>query len=225
MRILVAEDDQRLAKMLRLHLERAGYQVDVAQDGVEALLQCQTYRYDLLVLDWMMPRKSGVEVAATLRKEQFEGGILMLTARDTEIDLVHGLDSGADDYLVKPFQSNELLARLRALSRRQQKAFVSTVSFNGLLLDLSSQTISYERHPIDLTRREFEFLSLLLRRPEQVMSRELIIEVVWGIGADITDNALDALVRLVRKKLDAVGAPNLIRTVRGFGYRLGDPHA
>lgn len=225
MRVLIAEDDQRLAKMLRLHLERAGYQVDVAHDGVDALNQCQTFRYDLLVLDWMMPHKSGVEVAAELRKNRFEGGILMLTARDTEIDLVHGLDSGADDYLVKPFQSNELLARLRALSRRQKKAFVDTVSFQGLELDVSSQMISYNQHPLELTRREFEFLSLLLRRPEQVMGRELIIEVVWGIGADVTDNALDALVRLVRKKLEAVGAPPLIKTARGFGYRLGDHHA
>ncbi len=225
MRVLIAEDDQRLAKMLRLHLERAGYQVDVAHDGVDALNQCQTFRYDLLVLDWMMPHKSGVEVAAELRKNRFEGGILMLTARDTEIDLVHGLDSGADDYLVKPFQSNELLARLRALSRRQKKAFVDTISFQGFELDVSSQMISYNHHPLELTRREFEFLSLLLRRPEQVMGRELIIEVVWGIGADITDNALDALVRLVRKKLEAVGAPPLIKTVRGFGYRLGDHHA
>ncbi|WP_214848339.1 response regulator transcription factor [Exiguobacterium sp. s193] len=225
MRVLIAEDDQRLAKMLRLHLERAGYQVDVAIDGIDALDQCQTFRYDLLVLDWMMPHKSGIEVAAELRKNRFEGGILMLTARDTEIDLVHGLDSGADDYLVKPFQSNELLARLRALSRRQKKAFVDTVSYQGLELDVSSQTISYNQHPLELTRREFEFLSLLLRRPEQVMGRELIIEVVWGIGADVTDNALDALVRLVRKKLEAVGAPALIKTVRGFGYRLGDHHA
>ena len=225
MRVLIAEDDQRLAKMLRLHLERAGYQVDVAIDGIDALDQCQTFRYDLLVLDWMMPHKSGVEVAAELRKNRFEGGILMLTARDTEIDLVHGLDSGADDYLVKPFQSNELLARLRALSRRQKKAFVDTVSYQGLELDVSSQMISYNQHPLELTRREFEFLSLLLRRPEQVMGRELIIEVVWGIGADVTDNALDALVRLVRKKLEAVGAPALIKTVRGFGYRLGDHHA
>lgn len=225
MRVLIAEDDQRLAKMLRLHLERAGYQVDVAIDGIDALDQCQTFRYDLLVLDWMMPHKSGIEVAAELRKNRFEGGILMLTARDTEIDLVHGLDSGADDYLVKPFQSNELLARLRALSRRQKKAFVDTVSYQGLELDVSSQMISYNHHPLELTRREFEFLSLLLRRPEQVMGRELIIEVVWGIGADVTDNALDALVRLVRKKLEAVGAPALIKTVRGFGYRLGDHHA
>lgn len=225
MRVLIAEDDQRLAKMLRLHLERAGYQVDVAIDGIDALDQCQTFRYDLLVLDWMMPHKSGIEVAAELRKNHFEGGILMLTARDTEIDLVHGLDSGADDYLVKPFQSNELLARLRALSRRQKKAFVDTVSYQGLELDVSSQMISYNQHPLELTRREFEFLSLLLRRPEQVMGRELIIEVVWGIGADVTDNALDALVRLVRKKLETVGAPALIKTVRGFGYRLGDHHA
>lgn len=174
MRVLIAEDDQRLAKMLRLHLERAGYQVDVAHDGVDALNQCQTFRYDLLVLDWMMPHKSGVEVAAELRKNRFEGGILMLTARDTEIDLVHGLDSGADDYLVKPFQSNELLARLRALSRRQKKAFVDTVSFQGLELDVSSQMISYNQHPLELTRREFEFLSLLLRRPEQVQDYQLI---------------------------------------------------
>lgn len=225
MRILIAEDDKRLAKMLRLHLERAGYQVDVAHDGLEAIEQCQTFRYDLLVLDWMMPHKSGIEVATELRKERFEGGILMLTARDTEIDLVHGLDSGADDYLVKPFQANELLARLRALSRRQKKAFVSTVSYQELELDIATQTISYAGQLLELTRREFEFLSLLLRRPEQVMGRELIIEVVWGIGADITDNALDALVRLVRKKLDAAGAPALIQTVRGFGYRLGGPHA
>ena len=225
MRILIAEDDKRLAKMLRLHLERAGYQVDVAHDGLEAIEQCQTFRYDLLVLDWMMPHKSGIEVATELRKERFEGGILMLTARDTEIDLVHGLDSGADDYLVKPFQANELLARLRALSRRQKKAFVSTVSYQELELDITTQTISYAGQLLELTRREFEFLSLLLRRPEQVMGRELIIEVVWGIGADITDNALDALVRLVRKKLDASGAPALIQTVRGFGYRLGGPHA
>ncbi|MDX1260194.1 response regulator transcription factor [Exiguobacterium sp. K1] len=225
MRILIAEDDKRLAKMLRLHLERAGYQVDVAHDGLEAIEQCQTFRYDLLVLDWMMPHKSGIEVATELRKERFEGGILMLTARDTEIDLVHGLDSGADDYLVKPFQANELLARLRALSRRQKKAFVSTVSYQELELDIATQTISYAGQLLELTRREFEFLSLLLRRPEQVMGRELIIEVVWGIGADITDNALDALVRLVRKKLDASGAPALIQTVRGFGYRLGGPHA
>jgi len=225
MRILIAEDDKRLAKMLRLHLERAGYLVDVAHDGLEAIEQCQTFRYDLLVLDWMMPHKSGIEVATELRRERFEGGILMLTARDTEIDLVHGLDSGADDYLVKPFQANELLARLRALSRRQKKAFVSTVSYQELELDITTQTISYAGQLLELTRREFEFLSLLLRRPEQVMGRELIIEVVWGIGADITDNALDALVRLVRKKLDAAGAPALIQTVRGFGYRLGGPHA
>lgn len=224
MRILVAEDDARLAKMLRLHLERAGYLVDVAENGEEALLQCEAHHYALVVLDWMMPVHSGIEVASRLRKDGFEGGILMLTARDTEHDLIHGLDSGADDYLVKPFQASELLARLRALSRRQSKAFIPVLEYKGLKLDVMSQTIHYEDTPLDLTRREFELLAVMLRRPEQTMTRELLIEVVWRIGADITDNALDALVRLVRKKLASTGAPPLIKTVRGFGYRLGDDH-
>jgi len=221
MLILLAEDDVKIAELL-IHLFRKdGYQIDHAKDGVEALIYTEMNRYDVVILDWMMPNKSGVEVLETLRLEKYQGGILMLTAKDTIDDKIEGLELGADDYLVKPFEYRELLARVHALTRRSSnKILDDSVVIGPFILNRSRKSVFINHTDLALSNREFQLFSLLLENNHQVVTRELIIDRVWGLDQEISQNNLDAFIRLLRKKIGKVMKGSVIQTVRGIGYRV-----
>jgi two-component system response regulator MprA len=223
-RILVVDDDRAVRESLRRSLTFNGYEVDVAGDGAEALQHVADQRPDALVLDVMMPRVGGLEACRRLRADGDDVPILVLTARDSVADRVAGLDAGADDYLVKPFDLEELLARLRALLRRAQPAQVAddspSLSFADLRLDPITREVFRGQRPIRLTRTEFSLLELLLRHPRQVLGRERILEQVWGYDFPTTANSLEVYVGYLRRKTEAEAEPRLIHTVRGVGYVL-----
>lgn len=159
-----------------------------------------------------------------LRKDGFQGGILFLTAKDSVTDVVEGLDCGADDYIIKPFKFEELVARIKALSRRVDKPYEEILTAGDLELNLNTHVVKRNDVVIELSKKEYELLELLLRNKHQVLSREIIIERIWGFDVEVTDNALDALVKLVRKKVDEPGRPSIIKNIRGVGYKLRDKH-
>ena len=213
MRVLLVEDEVRIADFVTRGLSEHGYAVDVATDGDEALHWT----------DVMLPKLSGVEVCKTLRDRGLQTPILMLTARDGVEDRVWGLDSGADDYLVKPFAFAELLARLRALTRRPPQVTGSLLTIGELELDTSTLQVSRDRVPIPLTSKERELLEYLMRHPNQVLSRTLIAEHVWNYDFDNATNVIDVHIRNLRRKVDEPFAAKLIQTVRGSGYRISAP--
>lgn len=217
--ILIVDDDPKLTEMLRRTLAYEGYRVLTAADGLRAVEQARANRPDLVVLDWLLPGQDGIAVARELRAE---GGvpILMLTARDAVDDRVEGLDSGADDYLVKPFAPPELLARIRALLRRAPSDDQSdrAISFSDLVLDPASHEGQRGERRFALSPREFDLLAYLMRHPRQVLPRERILEVVWG--DDGAGSVLDVYVGYLRTKTEAGDEPRLIQTVRGVGYVL-----
>ena len=220
--ILVADDEQKLIEMLRRTLAYEGYRVLTATDGRAALALAQTHHPDAIVLDWMMPQLSGIEVARQLRALD-ETPILMLTARDAIDDRVVGLDSGADDYLVKPFAPEELLARLRALLRRGGNARPNqTLHYADLSLDPLTRDVRRGTRAIALSPKEFDLLACLLRTPRQVLSREQIVQDVWGHDFTGDNSVLEVYIGYVRTKTEAAGEPRLIHTVRGIGYVLRD---
>lgn len=196
----------------------------MVKDGQNAYDYASFTDYDVIILDWMPPEMSGIEVCKRLRENGYNGGILFLTAKDSVEDVVEGLDSGADDYLIKPFKFEELVARLRALSRRVDKPFENVLSAGDLELNLNTHEVKRNGKVIELSKKEYELLELLLRNKHQVLPREVIIERIWGLDADVTNNALDALVKLLRKKVDEPGKPSIIKNVRGVGYKLRDDH-
>ncbi|UOE77625.1 response regulator transcription factor [Parageobacillus thermoglucosidasius] len=221
MYILLAEDDTRLGKLIVYMLKKEKHTVDWVQDGDDAYYFAKHTHYDLLILDWMMPSKEGTEVCKALRKDGFNGAILILTAKDAVEDRVAGLDCGADDYVVKPFEFSELFARLRALSRRIAQPFqAEELSFGNLSLNLNEYSIKKGNKKIQLTNREFQLMELFMRHPNQILPRELIIERIWGLDADISSNNIDSFIRLLRKKLGDDGT--LIQNIRGVGYKLSD---
>ncbi len=218
-RILVVDDDRRITAMLRRTLAYEGYEVDVASDGTRGLLSARERPPDLVVLDVMMPGLDGLEVCRRLRS----GGtvpILMLTARDEVPDRVAGLDAGADDYLVKPFALEELTARVRALLRRSDGSAGTVLSFGNLRLDTARREASRGQRTIELTTKEYELLALFLRHPRQVLTRDVILEQVWGYDFGGDANVLEVYVGYLRNKLEEGGEPRLIQTVRGAGYVL-----
>lgn len=217
--ILIADDDHKIIDMLRRTLIYEGYDVLTAVDGSEALAQAQSHQPDLVVLDWMMPGLSGLEVARRLRAAD-KTPILMLTARDAIEDRVDGLDVGADDYLVKPFAPAELLARIRALLRRVSDDGEKSLRYADLTLDPSSRETRRGDRPITLSPKEFDLLSYLLRHPRQVLPRERILEEIWGYDFGGEDNVLDVYIGYLRAKTEANGEPRLIQNVRGVGYVL-----
>ena len=222
--VLIVDDDERLRKMLQRTLVYEGLDVEVAADGREALDRVHACRPDLIVLDWMMPEVGGLEVVRRLRAEDDGTLILMLTARDAIENRVQGLESGADDYLVKPFAPVELVARVHALLRRAERARPgSSLSFQGLTLDTMARQAHYEDTPIDLTPTEYSLLEFLLRHPRQVLEREQILTQVWGYDFGGEDNVLEVYVGYLRRKTEGAGAPRLIQTVRGVGYVLREP--
>ncbi|HTP07020.1 MAG TPA: response regulator transcription factor [Anaerolineae bacterium] len=218
--ILVVDDDRKITDMLRRTLIYEGYRAVTAADGEEALVKAQSERPDLVILDWMMPKLNGLETAKMLR-ETSPVPILMLTARDAVENRVEGLDSGADDYLVKPFAPEELLARIRALLRRTDTTEKgSTLMYADLTLDPLTRETRRGTRSFNLTPKEFDLLMYLMRHPRQVMPRERILQDVWGYDFDGNGNVLEVYVGYLRSKTEAGGEPRLIHTVRGVGYAL-----
>ncbi|RIJ63421.1 response regulator transcription factor [Rummeliibacillus sp. POC4] len=224
MKILVAEDDLRLLKNIAFMLKKDLYQVDTAKNGEEALDLALDKNYDLVILDWMMPEKDGIEVCSELRENGYGGGILMLTARDDSRDVILGLDNGADDYLIKPFKMEVLLARVRAILRRKNKPLEQVIEIQSYALHLDARTLYRDNQEIELTKNEFLFLEYLFINKGRTLTREQIYNHIWGYNEDVSNNALDALVKLVRKKIDDSDHPSIIQTVRGIGYKLRDSH-
>jgi two-component system, OmpR family, response regulator MprA len=218
--MLVVDDDRKLIDMLRRTLAYEGYRVVTAVDGHEALDKARRHKPDLVVLDWMLPGMDGIEVVRVLR-ENDATPILMLTARDGVEDRVEGLDSGADDYLVKPFAPTELLARVRALLRRAPATSpAQPIGYGDLSLEPLSREVRRGERLINLSPKEFDLLALFLRHPRQVLLRDQILEAVWGYDFDGNGNVLEVYVGYLRAKTEAGGEPRLIHTVRGVGYVL-----
>ena len=220
MQILVVEDDVRLAEALAAILKNASYQVDVVHDGAEGLSYGETGVYDIIVLDVMLPKMDGFEVVRQLRRKKVATPVLMLTARDALGDKVGGLDSGADDYMTKPFAPAELLARLRSLSRRQGDLVFESVDFGDITLDLESCDLSCGDKSIHLGLKEFLTCKILMSNAGRVVSKEMLIEKVWGFDSMVEDNNVEAYISFLRKKLDYVGSKVKISTLRKVGYRL-----
>jgi len=220
MYILIVEDEKKVAGFLKKGLQEERYTVDVAYDGEEALAQAEMNHYDLIILDIMLPKKDGMEVLNQLRAHRISTPILMLTAKDSLQDKVQGLDSGADDYLTKPFAFAELLARIRALLRRGKPASEVSLKAADLILDPAMHKVQRAGKPIELTSKEYALLEYLLRNKGQVLTRALISEHVWGYRFDTGTNIVDVYVNYLRNKIDSDFDKKLIHTVRGVGYAL-----
>lgn len=219
--VLIVDDDPKLLKMLGRTLVYEGFHVYSATNGAEALTEAQVHRPDVIVLDWMMPGMDGLTVLERLRSAGDQTLVLMLTARDAVENRVAGLEGGADDYLVKPFAPAELLARLHALLRRPSVNLKDeTMSYADLSLNPVTREVYRDDRRVDLTAKEFDLLRYLLRHPRQVLSRDQILQEVWGYDFGGEDNVLEVYVGYVRKKTEAAGEPRLIQTVRGVGYTL-----
>jgi two-component system response regulator MprA len=218
-RILIVDDDQSVLDGLRRALTLAGFDVDVAHDGEETLAKARTQPFDLVLLDVMLPGLDGLTVTRRLR-EMSSAPILMVTARDTVPDRVAGLEAGADDYLVKPFAIDELVARIRALLRRAHPEGGEVLAYADLRLDPSTREAFRAGEPVPLTSMEFDLLLEFMRHPRQVLTRDRLVERVWGYDFRGGSNIVDSLVKELRKKLEASGGLRLIRTVRGYGYAL-----
>jgi DNA-binding response OmpR family regulator len=220
MKLLIVEDEARMADLLHKGLTEEGHIVARATDGAEGLALAKSYEFDVIILDVMMPKLSGYELAKRLREEKNRTPILMLTARDAVPDIVHGLDLGADDYMTKPFSFDELLARVRAVKRRALAAADAHLQVADLVLDPDSREVLRGEDRLSLTRTEYSLLERLMYRAGKVVSRRSLIESVWGFDRDIEENTLDAFMHLLRQKIDLPGRPKLIHTVRGIGYML-----
>ncbi|MEV1020542.1 response regulator transcription factor [Streptomyces sp. NPDC050264] len=226
-RILIVDDEPAVREALQRSLAFEGYGTEVAVDGADALEKSAAYHPDLVVLDIQMPRMDGLTAARRLRATGSTTPILMLTARDTVGDRVTGLDAGADDYLVKPFELDELFARVRALLRRSSYAAAAgsvddsdVLSFADLRMDLATREVMRGDRPVELTRTEFTLLEMFLAHPRQVLTREQILKAVWGFDFEPSSNSLDVYVMYLRRKTEGGGEPRLVHTVRGVGYVL-----
>ncbi|MFI9721302.1 response regulator transcription factor [Streptomyces sp. NPDC052396] len=225
-RILIVDDEPAVREALRRSLAFEGYATVLAVDGLDALDQAAAHQVDLIMLDVLMPRMDGLTAARRLRASGVTTPILMLTARDTVGDRVTGLDAGADDYLVKPFELDELLARIRALLRRSSYAVApaaeepQVLAFADLRMDPATREVTRGSRRVELTRTEFTLLELFLAHPRQVLTREQILKTVWGFEFEPSSNSLDVYVMYLRRKTEAGGEPRLVHTVRGVGYVL-----
>ena len=219
-RVLVVEDDEEIAQVLQRSLRLEGYEVKLAADGVRGLDEAHAFLPDIIVLDLGLPRMDGIDVARRLRKDDDDTPILMLTARDALDSRVEGLDVGADDYLVKPFERQELLARMRALLRRRPPRGMAPLRVADLTLNPDTHEVSRGERAIDLTQREFELLEYLMRNERIVVPRQRLLEEVWGYDPFATTNTIEVFVSNLRRKLEAGGEPRLLHTVRGAGYVL-----
>lgn len=221
MNILVVEDERKLAALLRAGLKDEGHSVEVAYTGPEGLALAKTSAWDTILLDVMLPGFDGFELVRQMRKAGLRAPVLMLTARDSTSDVVTGLKAGADDYLKKPFSFEELLARLVALARRGPATHLVELTVEDLRLNSSTHEVFRAGKAIELTKKEYQLLEFLMRSKGRVVSRTAIIEAVWGNASEASDNAVEAIIKLLRKKVEDGHARKLIHTVRGFGYRLG----
>ena len=219
-RVLVVEDDEEIAQVLQRSLRLEGYEVKLAADGVEALDEAHAFLPDVVILDLGLPRLDGIDVARRMREGGEEVPILMLTARDALESRVEGLDVGADDYLVKPFERQELLARLRALLRRRPPRGMAPLRAGDLVLNPDTHEVFRGDRGIDLTQREFELLEYLMRNERLVISRQKLLDEVWGYDPFSITNTIEVFVSNLRRKLEAGGEPRLLHTVRGAGYVL-----
>ncbi|MBU9889733.1 MAG: response regulator transcription factor [Candidatus Omnitrophica bacterium] len=224
MKILIVEDEKKMSSFLERGLKEEGYVVDIADDGEKGLEYALTNEYDLLLLDWMLPKMSGVELCHKLRQQKKQVPVLMLTAKDTVEDKIKGLDEGADDYLTKPFSFEELLARVRALLRRPPHLKDKTVLQNAKLkMDLIKRQVWVGAAEVTLSQKEFSLLEYLLRHAGEVVSRTAIAEHVWDLHFDPMSNTIDVYINFLRKKINEKEAGARIETVRGTGYRLANP--
>ena len=223
MRVLVVEDSRRLAGIIKRGLLEEGYAVDNAYDGEEAEYMAETTPFEVIVLDIMLPKKDGVAVCRDLRAKNVNTPILMLTAKDSVEDKVTGLDSGADDYMVKPFAFSELLARIRALLRREVLPKTQKFQVGELSLDPQSREVWRNGSQLELTAKEYAILEYFMRRPNAVVTRTMLGESVWDYEFDGLSNIIDVYVRRIRRKIDREGQASMIQTVRGAGYRLRVP--
>ena len=220
MKVLVVEDDRKVAGFIEQGLIEEGYAVDVAPDGEEATMLAHVYDYDAILLDVMLPKKNGFQVAAELRREGRNTPILMLTSRDAVEDVVRGLDAGADDYLSKPFRFDELLARVRALSRRGGAERLEVLRYGHLALDRLRHVATVGGHRLDLTAKEFQLLEYFLLRPEEVVRRTALLEKVWDMHFDPESNVVDVHVGNLRRKIALLTSAQRLETVRGVGFAL-----
>lgn len=220
MRILVVEDDRKVAGFIEQGLKEEGHVVDVAGDGEEGTTLAHVYDYDVILLDVVMPKKNGFQVAQELRREGRNTPILMLTSRDATEDVVRGLDAGADDYLSKPFRFDELLARIRALVRRGGAERMETLRYGPVTMDRLRHSVAINDTPLDLTPKEFQLLEFFLLHPEEVVRRTTLLEKVWDMHFDPESNVVDVHVGNLRRKLVAAAGEQLIATVRGVGFSL-----
>jgi two-component system, OmpR family, response regulator len=222
-RVLLVEDDLKLARTLERGLSREGYAVDLARDGDDALAHFAVRDYDVVVLDILLPGSDGHQVCRELRARDRWVPVLMLTALGSVEDRIHGLDTGADDYLVKPFDFGELLARVRALIRRGPSQRPSAIEVGALRADPATRVVSWAGHETALTPREYQLLEFMLRRPRQVISRSQLLDEVWSEGYGGSPNVVDVYIGYLRRKLERASLPPLIRTVRGAGFVLDVP--
>jgi DNA-binding response OmpR family regulator len=223
MRILIIEDEHRIAQAIKKGLEQETYAVDIAYSSTEGFDLATTEEYDAIILDLMLPEMDGLTLCQKLREEKIHTPILMLTAKDQLSDRVAGLNCGADDYLVKPFAFEELLARLRAILRRPSKMIPNVLNIEDLTVDSAKFTVTRANQEIHLSQKEFSLLQYLLSHPYQILSKNKIITHVWNYDADILPNTVEATIRNLRKKIDQPFANRspLIHTVRGYGYKIG----
>jgi len=221
--ILIVEDETALVELLTYNLEKAGFQVTVARDGEEAMLAVAEAKPDLILLDWMLPYISGIEICRRLRRnpDTSDLPVILLTARGEEGDRIRGLESGADDYVVKPFSPSELIARVRAVMRRTRPVFdKDTLTYADIVMDLGSHRVNRGDRTIDLGPTEFRLLRFLLEHPGRVFGREQLLDAVWGQETYIEPRTVDVHIRRLRKAMNSPGLPDLIRTVRSAGYAL-----
>ncbi len=220
MKVLLVEDDRKVAGFIEQGLKEEGYVVDIASDGAEATMLAHVYQYDVILLDVVLPKKTGFQVAQELRREGRNTPILMLTSRDAVEDIVRGLDSGADDYLSKPFRFDELLARVRALLRRGGAERLEVLRYGPIALDRLRHQASADDKPLDLTNKEFQLLEHFLLHAEEVVRRTQLLEKVWDMHFDPESNVVDVHVGNLRRKLQTSCGRQLIQTVRGVGFSL-----
>jgi len=222
MKVLIVEDEEKLAKLIKQGLKKEGFSADYITDGevAERRIEMSYDDYDLIILDLMLPSKTGLEICRDVRKLNISTPILILTAKDAENDKVELLNSGADDYLVKPFKFGELLARIRAITRRPQKTVLVELKVSDLVLNPNTGKVSRSNKDISLTLKEFRILEYLMRHPNEIINREDMMSNVWDFDFDSFSNVLDVFINKLRKKIDKDFSPKLIETVRGMGYKL-----
>ena len=220
MRLLFAEDDRDISKAVKTLLERSGYSVDVVFNGQDAIDYIESGEYDGVILDWMMPKRSGIEVLTQMRAKGFSEPVLILTARDSVDDRVKGLDTGADDYLPKPFAASELLARIRAMLRRKEDYKHDVIKFSDIELDKSAMSVTCNKKSVRLNNKAFQLMEMLVEHPGSVLSIDQIMERIWGWDSDSEVNVVWVNISFLRKKLTELGAHAKIKAVRGVGYSL-----